>query len=430
MGGWEAGRPPHPSFTHSPHVPSPITTQVLAPFGDDSNAPSEAEAEATQGWEVTGPLSCMALAGSTVAAGGKERELGLWDAATGQAVWEARNVAHDSLDLRQPVWVTAASFLDEGARTVAVGTAYKQVRVYDARAQRRPVREAVALGDGGYRVTALCPGREPGAHLVTGDAGGTVVHLDVGTLRVLGRMEGPAGSVRGLARHPDGSGGHSFVAVAGLDRVARVYDLRRPRKEAHRFYLKQRLTAVLFAPEGRRGSKGKADAEAERRARVRAGGVDEEEVEGMEDDVGSFDGGEGSSDDEEGGFGEEEEEEESEGRSGGGGGKRKKAGAGMSYQRVYDDDESEGEDGGALEGEESEDQEEEEEEAHVPFGRRGDAGANNIELNIAGLDEEEEESSDEGEDEDEEADEESSEEDEELEPAPAPAVATKRARRR
>lgn len=102
----------------------------------------------------------------------------------------------------------------------------------------------------------------------------------------------------------------------------------------------------------------------------------------------------------------------------------------MSYQRLYDEASEGEEDGGALEGEDASD---EEEEAHVPFGRRGDVGAN-IELNIEGLEEEdddddEDDSSEEG---DEEEEEESSEEeeDEKPEPEPAPAIASKRARRR
>lgn len=68
-------------------------------------------------WEVRGPLSCMALHPEGVlAAGGKERELGLWDVASGQCSWEAKNVPHDKLDLRLPVWVTACRFLQVRAR--------------------------------------------------------------------------------------------------------------------------------------------------------------------------------------------------------------------------------------------------------------------------------------------------------------------------
>jgi hypothetical protein len=114
---------PHHASSRNPNA------QVLAPFGEDTTAISDPSGKADWEAKLMGPLSCMAVAGTTLAAGGKERELGLWDVVTGQSVWEARNVPHDKLDLRQPVWVTAASFLDgDGAqRTVAIGTAYKQV---------------------------------------------------------------------------------------------------------------------------------------------------------------------------------------------------------------------------------------------------------------------------------------------------------------
>ena len=302
------------------------------------------------------------------------------------------------------------------------------------------MRQADFAGqDGHYRVTALCAGLEVGSHLVSGDAGGTVLHLDAGSssLRVLGRMEGPAGSIRALARHPD-TGGHPFVAVAGLDRMARVYDLRRPRKAAYQYYLKQRLTTLLLAAEGRRGRQGRAETEAARRARLAAeGGVDEGELEGMEDDVASFDGEEGSSDEEEeeaAAAAADEGMEEGQGR---GRGQRKAAG-GVSCQRIHDGS-SEGDEEAGGEGSEddSDEEEEEEDEPVAPFGRRGDAAAVNIELNIEGEEEEEEEEDSEdeeseGEEDVNEEDEgsESSDEEEEAEEEPPAAAVSKRLRRR
>jgi len=63
-------------------------------------------------------------------------------------------VRHDSLDLRVPVWVTEVGFTPGGGTqpTVAVGTGYHQVRLYDTRAQRRPI---YSTGFGDSPVTAL-----------------------------------------------------------------------------------------------------------------------------------------------------------------------------------------------------------------------------------------------------------------------------------
>jgi len=43
-----------------------------------------------------------------VAVGGREHDLKVWDLETQQNVWKARNVKHDFLDMRVPVWITDA----------------------------------------------------------------------------------------------------------------------------------------------------------------------------------------------------------------------------------------------------------------------------------------------------------------------------------
>ena len=47
----------------------------------------------------------------------------------------------DKLQLRVPVWVTQISFVPEvdSSSLVAVGTGHHQIRLYDTRAQRRPL---------------------------------------------------------------------------------------------------------------------------------------------------------------------------------------------------------------------------------------------------------------------------------------------------
>ncbi len=384
------------------------TVKVLAPWA------SEAEQTVAGEWQVKGLLSCMALSprgSGGVAVGGQERELTLLDATTGQAKWEARNVAHDKLNLRQPVWVTAVHFLqeedgsDEGGagNVIAIGTAYKQVRLYDVRVEnRRPVR-AMELGEGAFRLTALCSGmgRQGHPQLVSGDAGGTVYHLDVGKMALLGRLEGPAGSVRGLARHPNAA--LPYMALAGLDRMARVYDLRRPRKEVFRFYLKQRLTAVLFAAQARMGPSKAQDAAEEARNVEPAG---EDELAALHDDVGSLEEGDDSEEESEGDWG---EEEHGEPRGGGKEGKKKEKG--IRIQRICQSDDESAAEGGMEE--DSSDRAEEEEDAGA-FGRRNDPV--HLELNIVGADSDAEE-------------EEEDSEEEAVKPPPKPAPQPKRQRR-
>ncbi len=52
--------------------------------------------------------------------------------------FEAKNVPQDKLRLRVPVWITCLSFLGADNKVVT-GTAYKHMRVYDTKADRRPI---------------------------------------------------------------------------------------------------------------------------------------------------------------------------------------------------------------------------------------------------------------------------------------------------
>eukprot|EP00536_Pseudo-nitzschia_multiseries_P018911 jgi/Psemu1/57942/gm1.57942_g len=209
-----------------------------------------------------------------VAVGGREREVCLTDLSTGKLVFKTKNTPPDPQTLlQQPVWPTAIRFLDEGSSSspspsnvMAVGTAYKQVRLYDVR-ESSGTRRPTSLTPEGlleYRVTCLC---QVGEHeLVVGDAAGDIHTLDLRRLLVrnrndskgpahahnahnahahanrdMARYAGPAGSVRQLQKHPTLP---RLVAV-GLDRMVRVYDTT-TREQLDCVYLKQRLNCLLI----------------------------------------------------------------------------------------------------------------------------------------------------------------------------------------
>ena len=94
------------------------------------------------------------------AIGGKENDLKIYDLSspssfdafaggvntdTPTCVWRAKNVPHDNLSLRHPVWITDVKLrypVDCGNCSVngaqlVTGTAYKQIRVYDTKAKRQ-----------------------------------------------------------------------------------------------------------------------------------------------------------------------------------------------------------------------------------------------------------------------------------------------------
>jgi len=132
---------------------------------------------------------------------------------------------------------------------MAVGTAYKQVRLYDVRESSKTRRPTSLTPEGlfDYRITSLCQIDEN--EIAVGDASGDILTVDLRRLgrnakgpanRDLARYAGPAGSVRQLKKHPT----LPRLTAVGLDRMLRVYDTN-TRKQLDCVYLKQRLNCVL-----------------------------------------------------------------------------------------------------------------------------------------------------------------------------------------
>mmetsp|Transcript_25625 Transcript_25625/g.37565 ORF Transcript_25625/g.37565 Transcript_25625/m.37565 type:complete len:432 (-) Transcript_25625:142-1437(-) len=218
---------------------------------DDALENSTAEADIT----VKGPVSRMrgAPSGLRLAYGGKENELQLFDIAAEKVEWTAKNVPHNFLDLRLPVWITDVQFLrNSDDRKIAVCTAYGQVRLYDVRAQRRPVMSVVVTEtseqirlDDGTKLTCMALSHNE-TWAAVGDAQGELRKVDLKTGKVFGKFKHISGSIRGTAFHPSPS--HNYVAAAGLDRHVRVYDAKKM-SCISTIYAKQKLNCLLFDPQ-------------------------------------------------------------------------------------------------------------------------------------------------------------------------------------
>ncbi|KAJ2796119.1 Ribosome biogenesis protein nsa1 (NOP7-associated protein 1) [Coemansia guatemalensis] len=190
---------------------------------------------------------------SVFAVGGREQELTVWDADTVEAgsqseytkprstpVFKSKNVGNDNLDLRMPVWITDMQFMDDNALTplVAVSTGHRQIRIYDAKTQQRPVHDWEVSKHPIYHILASHVRPE----LFFADNMGNVQQLDTRMGRVVSGYKGIAGAVKAMAISEDGS----MIAAAGLDRFLRVYEAGGMRRPLHRAYIKQRVSQVVW----------------------------------------------------------------------------------------------------------------------------------------------------------------------------------------
>lgn len=187
---------------------------------------------------------------SVVAVGGRERETTMVDLETGQVVFKAKNLPPDPQTLlQQPVWPSAITYMDDKYNTLAVGTAFKELRIYDVREDSKVRRPTAASGEDllEYRVTALAA--VDSNRLAVGDSGGFMYDVDLRVLnqyrqgktkKMLSRYLGGAGSIRQIRKHPT----QPRLVAVGLDRMMRIYDTNN-RRELSATYLKQRLNCAL-----------------------------------------------------------------------------------------------------------------------------------------------------------------------------------------
>ncbi|XP_022310848.2 WD repeat-containing protein 74-like [Crassostrea virginica] len=174
---------------------------------------------------------------SLFATGGKENELKIWDIElTEKPKFTAKNVKNDWLNLRVPVWVTCARFVPNSEK-IYTATGHHQVRLYDTKAQRRPVLD---MSFDEYPITALslCPKDEN--QVVVGNTIGKLAVLDVRKGRPVQVFKGLAGAVRAVEHHPT----LPVIASCGLDRYLHIHSIED--KSHQKIYLKSRLSSLLL----------------------------------------------------------------------------------------------------------------------------------------------------------------------------------------
>lgn len=200
-------------------------------------------------FSLKGPISAGASCKDGGAAfGGRENDLQVYDLNTQQSTWQAKNVPHDNLNLRVPVWVTSIKFSNPFTDTSAgacvfIGTGHKQVRLYDTRIGKQPA-VTMAVSDE-FRVTAIEPSLD-GNLLYWGDTAGGLYAHDLRKLQKAHTFKGFAGSVRDIRLSMDLAGdGDSYLCAVGLDRFLRVYNVDDCNRLENASYLKNRLNSCL-----------------------------------------------------------------------------------------------------------------------------------------------------------------------------------------
>jgi WD40 repeat protein len=283
-------------------------------------------------YSIPGPLSACSstCVDNTVAFGGKENDLKLYDLESGKERWKARNVPHDNLNLRQPIWITSICFLnaaysleslasmssmssDVGANGhgkrkgknpsrkdaaeavdtyswnnahIVTGTGYKQVRLYDIKTNARPV---LSMDIDNFRITHVSPAVSNDHHIYVGDGGGGLYLYDLRNSRRIGTFKGFDGSVRGL----DVSDDKKTMCSVSLDRYLRIHETKN-RVLMNDVHLKNRLTAItiLHKQDSSLLKKGKEGSKRNKKVRREddddgGGGGGEEEEEEEEEESGS-----------------------------------------------------------------------------------------------------------------------------------------------
>jgi ribosome biogenesis protein NSA1 len=208
-------------------------------------------------FSVDAPVSASDTCVGSLAFGGKENDVKIYDINTQSIVWKAKNVPYDKLGLRVPIWITALKFFDSSLSSVSTGahfvtgTGFKQVRVYDTTAGIQPV---ASMEIGEYRVADIAVHDASANQIYISDVSGCMSLWDVRMQRRLFALKGATGAVRHLSLDRD----NTFLGSVGLDRILRTHNAR-THKLTSTTYLKNRLTRCLVYNKDGGNGKGSTD---------------------------------------------------------------------------------------------------------------------------------------------------------------------------
>ncbi|KJH45992.1 WD domain, G-beta repeat protein [Dictyocaulus viviparus] len=187
-------------------------------------------------WETGSGLNTR----NEVLTGGLRHLIKTWDIETGRCLWSAKNVPPNFLGLEVPITCTDARYVNQSG-VIIEATKLHELRMYDPRAQRRPVK-LIPFMDVPLTAVSKCYRAN---HIIAANSVGEMGLFDLRSkVHPVCKYKGQAGAIRSIDAHPTAP----YVATCGIDRFLRVHDID-TRKLAHKIYCKTRLNRVLIRSE-------------------------------------------------------------------------------------------------------------------------------------------------------------------------------------
>ena len=179
---------------------------------------------------------CWDILDDLLILGGKEVELSLFSLTTGELLWKAKNVKHDNLDLRQPVWIHKCQFITRNK--LIIGTAYGQLRLYDVENgsgdknlshKNRPCFDFLV---GEYPIKNILKSLD-NTLIYCSDTVGNFTAFDISTQTILHKYLGSCGAISDIVEFSS----MPWIATVGIDRYFRMWD-KHTRVLVQKIYLK------------------------------------------------------------------------------------------------------------------------------------------------------------------------------------------------
>ncbi|OXU22120.1 hypothetical protein TSAR_004544 [Trichomalopsis sarcophagae] len=177
---------------------------------------------------------------NVIATGGLENPLKLWDLNKKVNTFTAKNISHDWLQLRVPIGVADLCFLTNNKQVVTVGR-YGHIRLYDTKAQRRPVVNLEMKEESLTTVSTCADDRQ----VVCGTGRGRMNLVDLRkTGKILNTYKGPVGAVTSVAV----SKVDSCLVSTSFDRYLYIHDVE-SKKLLKKVYLTSKLSSMVMRSE-------------------------------------------------------------------------------------------------------------------------------------------------------------------------------------